>query len=353
MVQYEITSGKVVGKGIKCVFYGAEGIGKSTLAASFPMPLFIDTEGSTDSMEVMRLPKPTSWQMLRDEVDFVASGQTGCMTLVIDTFDWAEQLCIDKLCADHKKKGIEDFGFGNGYVYEREEIARFLMQLEELTFKGINVVILCHAQTRKYELPEEMGQYDRWELKLGKKTSSQISPLVKEWSDMLLFLNYKTHVYATDDKGTKHKASGRDRVMYTSHHPCWDAKNRHGLPDELPLSYASIADVIPGNAVPAQPVERMLGKAQEMGIPIVDGTASVPAPEPVRTEGIFAPLADLMAQHHVTQQQLEHVSSVVFGYFPSGMPLQDYPADYQEWLTANWQTALEAVQQHCQDYVPF
>ena len=29
--------------------------------------------------------------------------------------------------------------------------------------------------------------------------------------------------------------------MFTSHHPCWDAKNRVGLPEELPLDYAPLA----------------------------------------------------------------------------------------------------------------
>ena len=58
-----ITKG-VVKKAQKCVIYGPEGIGKSTFAAQFPEPLFIDTEGSTNHMDVMRLPKPSSWTML-------------------------------------------------------------------------------------------------------------------------------------------------------------------------------------------------------------------------------------------------------------------------------------------------
>ena len=32
--------------------------------------------------------------------------------------------------------------------------------------------------------------------------------------------------------------------MYTSHNPCWDAKNRYGLPDEVPFSYESIRHII-------------------------------------------------------------------------------------------------------------
>jgi hypothetical protein len=40
--------------------------------------------------------------------------------------------------------------------------------------------------------------------------------------------------------------------MYTSHHPCWDAKNRYGLPDMLPLDYEAIRGVIEGGAAPVQ-----------------------------------------------------------------------------------------------------
>ena len=90
---------------------------------------------------------------------------------------------------------------------------------------------------RKQELPDEQGAFDRWELKLSKQTA----PLLKEWPDALLFLNFKTLVVATESN--THKAQGGKRVMFTSHHPCWDAKNRHGLPEEMELSYASIAPI--------------------------------------------------------------------------------------------------------------
>ena len=73
-----------------------------------------------------------------------------------------------------------------GYVYVKEEFGRFLNSLEEVVNAGVNVVLTAHAQIRKFEQPDEMGAYDRWELKLGKKTSSQTAPLVKEWSDALL-----------------------------------------------------------------------------------------------------------------------------------------------------------------------
>lgn len=61
----EIIRGKRPGAK-KVVVYGPEGIGKSTFAAQFPEPLFIDTEGSTKDMDVARTPDPSSWAMLMD-----------------------------------------------------------------------------------------------------------------------------------------------------------------------------------------------------------------------------------------------------------------------------------------------
>lgn len=75
------------------------------------------------------------------------------------------------------KQGIEDFGYGNGYVYEKEEIGRFLNMLQDLVDAGINVVLTAHAQMRKFEQPDEMGSYDRWELKLGKKQARKFHRL--------------------------------------------------------------------------------------------------------------------------------------------------------------------------------
>ena len=65
-----IITGKI-DKAKKIVVYGPEGIGKSTFAAQFPEPLFCDTEGSTNGMNVSRFEKPTSWPMLLSQIDYI------------------------------------------------------------------------------------------------------------------------------------------------------------------------------------------------------------------------------------------------------------------------------------------
>ena len=353
----KITKGKRA-RAQKVVIYGTEGIGKSSLASQFPEPLFIDTEGSTDNMDVARLDKPTSWIMLNNQIAFIKANPTVCKTLVIDTIDWAESLCVDNLCAMHGKKGIEDFGYGNGYVYAKEEMGRFLNKLQDLIEIGINVVLTAHAQIRKFELPDEMGSYDKYELKLGKKTSSQTAPLVKEWADLLLFCNYKTYLIS-QEKSTKKKAQGNQRVMYTEHNPAWDAKNRHGLPSELPLDYNSIAHIF--KTEEKEEVKKTvqtefkdekkeqlqfeqpkyngdleapkIEKTQEEKImdnfgDIVKEVENTPVEELVdpfisKPDYIPQPLWDLMQQDNITEDDIKLVTESK-GYFPKGTPMSVY-----------------------------
>lgn len=353
----KITKGKRA-RAQKVVIYGTEGIGKSSLASQFPEPLFIDTEGSTDNMDVARLDKPTSWIMLNNQIAFIKANPTVCKTLVIDTIDWAESLCVDNLCAMHGKKGIEDFGYGNGYVYAKEEMGRFLNKLQDLIEIGINVVLTAHAQIRKFELPDEMGSYDKYELKLGKKTSSQTAPLVKEWADLLLFCNYKTYLIS-QEKSTKKKAQGNQRVMYTEHNPAWDAKNRHGLPSELPLDYNSIAHIF--KTEEKEEVKKTIQtefkdeKKEQLQFeqPKYNGDLEAPKIENTQEEKIMdnfgdivkeventpvedlvdpfiskpdyipQPLWDLMQQDNITEEDIQLVTESK-GYFPKGTPMSVY-----------------------------
>ncbi len=362
----------VQAKAQKTVIYGPEGVGKTMLASQFPDPLFIDVEGSTDNIDVARMERrPTSWTMLMNQIAFVKSNPTICKTLVIDTIDKAEQFCNEHICASHNKNGIESFGWGQGYTYVSEELGRMLNRLQELVDMGINVVLVAHSQIKKFEQPDEMGAYDRYELKLGKMTTSKTSPLVKEWCDLLLFCNYKTHVVAADDNGKKYKAQGGSRVMYTEHHPAWDAKNRHGLPFELPLAYSSIAHIFERQAqVPQQnPTPLQPAPKPSQPVQVVQQTPPVAQPQPVPMqaptaepvlaqavaeaheaeqtalfgEGIPDALRDLMRANAVTSQEIERAVAEK-GLYPLGTPIANYdPAFIDGVLVAAWDQVLAHI----------
>lgn len=340
---FDVIEGKIE-KAKKVVLYGPEGIGKSSLAAQFPNPIFIDTEGSTTELDVQRLLKPSSWEMLKQQVQWIKQqGPTRFGTLVIDTIDWAEMQCNESVCAQHNKKGIEDFGYGKGYIYAAEEFGRFLNLLSDVIEAGIHVVLTAHSQIVKFEQPDEMGAYDRYQLKLGQKTGSRTAALVKEWADMVLFINYKTFSVATDDKGKKHKGQGGARTVYATHHPAWDAKNRHGLPDEFPLDYAHIAHIfdsqVASTPITPAPLTSQLDQSAptvETSTPTVETQATEqPAQTTTQTQppeldpAIPQSLRDLMTQYQVQEYEIQQVVSQK-GYYPLDTPITNYDPGFIE-----------------------
>ena len=349
-----ISRGKIA-KAQKVIIYGPEGIGKSTFLSKFPGVIFIDTEGSTAHMDVLRTDRPTSWAMLISQVTALKDHPPQGFefkTLAIDTADWAEKLCIASTCAKYKVSGIEDFGYGKGYTYNAEEFGRLLNLLQDLVDKGINVAISAHAMMRKFEQPDEMGAYDRWELKCDKR----ISAMLKEWADMVLFANYETYVISPDNKMEKKKVTGGKRVMHTTHHACWDAKNRFGLADKVEFGFDSIAGFIPGtpeyaaqSTSPGKPSVEMhypenctaqelkcalnklhesVAKQQENDVQFYD-TDDIP-------DYVPKSLADLMRIHKITLAEIQHAVTAR-GYYPEGTAFTAYDPEFiQAVLVAAW-----------------
>ena len=354
-------------KAQKVVIYGPEGIGKSTFALSFPEPIVIDVEGSTANFEAKRFEKPNSWTMLMSQIQYAIDNKP-CKTLIIDTVDYVEQhLTKPHIVATiptgkgGRAKTIEDYGYGSGYVHLADAWGKMLNKLQEVIDVGINVVLCGHAQMRKFEQPDEMGAYDRWELKLEKRDSA----LTKEWADMVLFANYKTMVVATD---TKKKATGGKRTMYTTHHPAWDAKNRHNLPEELDLDYISIQDVIENrtveeevhaevNEVAEKFNEIPAGKQEEVSKVTAektndDGTNIKEAFEEAVQQVMAEPpvknkkLAELMELNKVTTAEITGIVSKK-GYYPTGTLIDNYENAFIEGvLIGAWPQVFEEIKRN-------
>jgi hypothetical protein len=228
----KITKGKQQ-RAQRVVIYGVESVGKSTFAAKFPKPLFLDIEGGTSHLDVDRCEIGT-WKQLTDAL--AEAKATDYQTVVIDSADWAERLCVEDLLATSKKTSIEDFGFGKGWVMVAERMSRMLSSIDQLIDAGKNVVMIAHSKIVRFEAPDALAAYDRYELKLSK----QSSPLLKEFADELWFLRFKTKV-STSETGKGKGIGGKERILLTTHSAAYDAKTRSGLAEELPLEWASVA----------------------------------------------------------------------------------------------------------------
>ena len=336
---------------MKVLIYGVEGIGKTTFASKFPDPIFIDTEGSTGFINARKLPNPTSWTMLLDELEDIKSEPRG-KTLIIDTLDWAERLAKKYLMDKNKWAAIDSTNYGSRYVALSDEIGKLLNKLTEIKDVGINVVLTAHAETKKHELPDEMGQYDKYTLKLEKRDAG----LAKEWADMILFFNYKTTIIS-DSKSNSKKATGGQRVMYTTHKPAWDAKNRLGLPDELPIDFEAIRELFEAKTGMStiQIKSESTQKTQTQQMPLPEEPPVIETePEPVEAQAapefneeipssIPQSLADLMTVNHVTTDEIMKVI-YVGGFMPQGTPLENVPAELWGHLASNWDKVLNMLE---------
>jgi len=295
------------------------------------------------------LPYPMSWVLGN-------SGQVG--TLVIDTVDWLERLIFNAVCAEKKIQNIEDIGYGKGYVYAKQKMQQILELLDAIVAHGVHVVLVCHSMIRKFEQPDEMGSYDRYMLKLNEKN---IAPIVKEWLDMLLFCNYKTDVVTASDGKTKKARGGQKRIMYANHSACWDAKNRFGLPDEMPMEYGQIAHLF-GEAKPvdAQEIEIPSAEAKPVEVkkdaPATVATAATlpkakkkPEKPSVRPgfmtsdnpekDKALDQLWQLMIRDGVYEPTVIPAVVAEKGYYDVDVPIRDYDLDFIEGcLIEAWET---------------
>lgn len=351
MSKYEVQQTMKI-EPMKVLIYGVEGIGKTTFASKFPDPIFIDTEGSTGFINARKLPNPTSWTMILDELEDIKSEPRG-KTLIIDTLDWAERLAKKYLMDKNKWAAIDSTNYGSRYVALSDEIGKLLNKLTEIKDVGINVVLTAHAETKKHELPDEMGQYDKYTLKLEKRDAG----LAKEWADMILFFNYKTTIIS-DSKSNSKKATGGQRVMYTTHKPAWDAKNRLGLPDELPIDFEAIRELFEAKTgmgttqIKSESTQKTQTQ-QQMPLPEEPPVIET-EPEPVEAQAAPAfneeipssipqSLADLMTVNHVTSDEIMQVI-YVGGFMPQGTPLENVPEELWGHLASNWDKVLNMLE---------
>ena len=310
---YGISRGAKKGKAAKVLLYGIEGVGKSTFAADFPEPLFIDLEGSTDRLDVARFdPAPSCWSDMLEKVEWCANGHVERgSTLVVDTLDRANDMCTQHMLAKRGFDSIESPGYGKGYKYVEEEFGALMDKLDLVVGAGVNVVLVAHAKVKHHDQPGELGGYDRWRPDLMETSSGSVSipSIVLAWADAVLFANFES-IVMRDDKTGKTTATGSKRVLHTEHDACWDAKNRWGLPAKLPLDFSKIAEFVPG---------------------------------PDR-DGQLSELLRLMGRDGVDEAMLGRVCASQ-QILASDVPLADYPPETVCRLVAGWPTVVEIAQE--------
>jgi hypothetical protein len=233
----------------RILIYGTEGIGKSTFGSEAPKPIFIQTEDGLGEIECDKFPLAVKLEDVTTALHELCTEQHDYQTVVIDSLDWLERLIWEELCRAYSVTSIEkvDGGYAKGYTHAVSYWREILNDLARLRLeRGMVVIGIAHAKIEKFEDPASCS-YDRYSPRLNKHASA----LVCEWSDAVLFANRKFRTQ-TEDEGFGRKRTianaigtgGGERVLRCVGGPSCIAKNRFGIAEELPLSWAALMSVM-------------------------------------------------------------------------------------------------------------
>lgn len=172
----------------------------------------------------------------------------GFKTIVLDSADWLERLLWRDIVSEQDNKRIttiDDIGYGKGHTATAERFAQVLRAFNLCRNAGMHIVVLAHCEIKRFESPEG-DSYDRYMPKLHRQSAA----LAQEWADEVLFATYKTYTREQDEGFGRKRTigvGGDQRVLRTVERPGYLAKNRLGLPDEMPLDFAAYKPFLPGN----------------------------------------------------------------------------------------------------------
>lgn len=222
--------------------YGTPGVGKTSLAAEFPNPIYLYVEGE-EPPDGVDLPSAEikSFGDLLDTFGDLLTQDHDFKTVIIDSVDKVEPMVWDATLErngweviDSNDKGSPT-AFGKGYLAADVEWKEYHEAIAALTRAGIFVVQILHSQTKAFKDPL-VDDYDPYRPKL----QTRALDLVIENCKALLFINRRTSVKQIDKGFGKKESkpegmSGGERVIHTDERAGFLAKNRlNGAPATIP-----------------------------------------------------------------------------------------------------------------------
>jgi hypothetical protein len=241
----------------RLLVYGEPGVGKSSLAASFPDAVFLQIEDGTPSdLELNSFGKLNTFDEVMEAIAALYRENHPYTTLVVDSISELQRLVFAETCARGDEKGnrkdsIEAFGYGKGYVLAQKVWRDFIDGFNDLrTQKGMTIVLIAHSTVDRFDDPETVS-YNRYEIDLHARS---VGAIEREMDAILLVkraIQVKEHEEGFNQK--RAVADGGSNIfIHTEGRAAYVAKNRFNMPSKLKFDkgkgYDVIAPYLPGYA---------------------------------------------------------------------------------------------------------
>lgn len=219
---------------------GDGGLGKTTLAATFPRPFFIFTEDGSKSIKdgvASWLPNdegtgPKVCESSKDVIDqllALKNEKHSFATVVIDSVTQLNTIIEGEIVdQDPKAKGINQAlgGYGNGTSAAASVHKTIRDHCEILKQRrGMAIVFIAHADQEILDLPDESA-FTRYTIRMNKKS-------VAHYSDNVDIVAHVKHMVYLTGEGEKKRATTGGRVIVCHSNPASIAKNRYGIKTDL------------------------------------------------------------------------------------------------------------------------
>jgi len=227
---------------------GDAGTGKTSLAATFPNPIFIRAEDGLQSIEPDK--RPDAFPVLKDSAALwdqlmaLLNEDHSYSTLVIDSVSKLEEIFIREILeTDQRAKGINQAlgGYGNGpaaVAAQHGRVRKAAGLLNER--KAMAVVFIAHADIETMR-PPDMDDYTRHSLRMMPKSL----PHYVDDVDLVGFVRLASALRGGEDERKKVISDG-SRELIAMATASSVSKNRYGITQALPFNIGSnpLADAL-------------------------------------------------------------------------------------------------------------
>ena len=216
---------------------GEAGLGKTSLAATFPEPIFIRSEDGLKSITHSEMPYAfpvlTSAEDLWPQLWGLAKEEHGYQTLVIDTVSTLDSLFTDWVVETDpsKPKSINQAlgGYGAGRSMVASQHRRLRKGCEYLMDRGMNIVFLSHADTTTVN-PPDGNQYTKYTMRMHENS---MQPYIDN-VDLVGFL--RLEMFTKGDGEVKKAISTGDRQLVCHAMSSCVSKNRFGILEPIDVN---------------------------------------------------------------------------------------------------------------------